>query len=228
MLALASIVWSNLLQFRFEKAGDVMVGMHYDRFPNRIQTVWAASTKPQLICGLSQSGSVITLDAEADRSTTLDRPFRLPFGAFVVPYSHGGCLSWAPLENVARLRLFTDEDAGICRGLLLEYEDGGQRSVGECRVGLDVERAYERPVGLCIGRKSGFPRWSIRVRVDGQAEHTHPERNWQCYSMRGTLVSWQKRGFSTLKVDVDDDAGVGGGGAAVAADDGVDDDDMPF
>lgn len=218
--------------FRFEKAGDVMVGIQYDRYPNRTQTVWAASSKPQLICGLSESGSVITLDAEAERSTTLDRSFRLPFRQTVVPYSHGGCLSWAPLEHVARLRLFTDEDAGICRGLLLEYEDGGQRTVGECRVGLDVERAYERPVGLCIGRKSGFSRWSIRVRVDGQAEHMHSERNWQCYPMRGTLVSWQKRGFSTLKVDVDDDAGVGGGGGggAAAADDGVDDDDddVPF
>ncbi|KAL6806156.1 hypothetical protein J3E68DRAFT_36877 [Trichoderma sp. SZMC 28012] len=221
--------------FRFEKAGDVMVGIQYDRYPNRTQTVWAANAKLQLICGLSQSGSVITLDAEADGSQTPDRPFRLPFRQTVVPYSHGGCLSWAPLEHVARLRLFTDEDAGICRGLLLEYEDGGQRAVGECRVGLDVERAYERPVGLCIGRKSGFSRWSIRVRIDRQAEHMHSERNWQCYPMRGTLVSWQKRGFSTLKVVVDDDDGGGGGGggaaavvAAVAADDGVDDDDVLF
>ncbi|KAL6790293.1 hypothetical protein GGI42DRAFT_347120 [Trichoderma sp. SZMC 28013] len=194
--------------FRFEKAGDVMVGIHYDRYHNRTQALWPASDRLRLICGLSQTSSVITLDAHATGDHKPGQRFRLPFRRSVVPFGHGGCLSWAPLEHVARLRLFTDEDAGICRGLLLEYEDGGQRSVGECRVGLDVQQAYVRPVCLCIGRMSGYPRWSIEVRVDGQAEHTHTERNWQCYEMRGTLVSWQKRGFSTLKVVDEDDAGM--------------------
>ncbi|KAL7958976.1 hypothetical protein V8C34DRAFT_281120 [Trichoderma compactum] len=206
--------------FRFEKAGDVMVGIHHDRYHNRTQALWPASDRLRLVCGLSQTGSVITLDAHATGDHKPGRPFRLPFRQSVVPFGHGGCLSWAPLEHVARLRLFTDEDAGICRGLLLEYEDGGQRAVGECRVGVDVERAYVRPVCLCIGRTSGYPRWGIEVRVDGRAGHTHTERNWQCYEMRGTLVSWQKRGFSTIKVVDEDDAGVdagvdyGGGGAA--------------
>ncbi|KAL7914516.1 hypothetical protein GGI35DRAFT_148193 [Trichoderma velutinum] len=191
--------------FRFEKAGDVTVGVQNDQFPNPVDTVWPVGDQLQLICGLSKSGSVITLDAHPKRSDTIDQPFRLPLRNRLLPYSHGGCLSWARLEHVARLRLFTDEDAGICRGLLLEYENGGQRSVGECRVGVDVERAYVKPVCLCIGRKSGYPRWSIKVRVDGEPEHIHTERNWQCYEMRGTLVSWQKRGYATLKVFDDDD-----------------------
>ncbi|PNP59335.1 hypothetical protein THARTR1_00825 [Trichoderma harzianum] len=210
--------------FRFEKAGDVMVGIHYNQYPGRMQMLWPASDRLRLICGLSRVGSVITLDAHGKGTHAPGRTFGLPFSQSVVPFAHGGCMSWAPLSNVARLRLFTDKASGICQGLLLEYEDGGQRSLGECRVGIDVEQAYVRPTCLCIGRQSGYSLWRMEVRVDGQGGHEHPDLSWKCYQMRGKLVSWQKRGFSTLKVlDEDDDVvdnGGGGGGGPPGIDDG--------
>ncbi|KAL7932360.1 hypothetical protein V8C35DRAFT_308166 [Trichoderma chlorosporum] len=193
------------LLFHFEKAGDFAVGLPSPRNLQYDEKVWLVGDQLQLVCGLSQSGRAVTLDAHPKG---LDAEFPTPappIGQQMPEVGGVAFVSWAPLEHVACVRTFTDEDAGICRGYLLEYENGAQRSLGECRVGIDVERAYVKPICLCINKSFNLRRWRLKVRVDGQWEHGHTEEGWSCHEMRGTLISWCMRGYHELRVVVDDD-----------------------
>ncbi|UKZ46823.1 hypothetical protein TrVGV298_001033 [Trichoderma virens] len=160
---------------RFEKAGDYVVGFESPQFPDCDDTVWPADDQLQFICGQTLSGKT---DA-----------------------AQSAFMSMAPLEHVVGIRLFAEVDSIISQGLLLEYENGAQRSLGECRVGIDTERAYANPVGFCIGRQPGDHCWMMEVRVDGQTEHKHGEGVWTCHEMRGNLICVIMREHSELYTD---------------------------
>ncbi|EXL82441.1 hypothetical protein FOPG_04658 [Fusarium oxysporum f. sp. conglutinans race 2 54008] len=42
-----------------------------------------------------------------------------------------------PLQGTIRIDIFTCKTTGLCRGMLFEYDDGAQRAVGQCRIGID-------------------------------------------------------------------------------------------
>jgi hypothetical protein len=64
--------------------------------------------------------------------------------------------SEAPLENVRRARVYyrnaSDEDdhhpPGSTVGLLLFYRNGGQRALGDCRIGLDPFVTFDGPARI--------------------------------------------------------------------------------
>ena len=58
--------------------------------------------------------------------------------------------SAAPLDNVALAKVFHQEGRSYCRGLLFVYQDGAQRALGDCRVGVDPYETYETPRTLYI------------------------------------------------------------------------------
>ncbi|KAL7944595.1 hypothetical protein V8C42DRAFT_325295 [Trichoderma barbatum] len=190
--------------FRFEKAGDCIVGFQSRRNPTSHDMVWPVDDQLLLVCGITESGNTVTLDAHPKRSGTIKPPFALPSNQHLPALDCPVFMSSAPLEHVVCLRLYTDEDVGICRGILLEYENGAQRTLGECRIGLDLERAYLRPVCIYIGQKWGLRRWTIKVRVDGQPEHKLEKREWKRHDMRGTLTCRYMYGCSGLKVVADE------------------------
>jgi hypothetical protein len=131
-------------------------------------------------------------------------------GAPVEPEPTGVWYTSAPLENVIRIDTLHDPDTGFCRGMLLEYANGAQRAVGDCRVGVDPVTTYTRPVRLCISRgKRTLPRvegvyasewddgrekkgWVMRVKCSGLEEEDHghqgDEGEWKSYELRGWLV----------------------------------------
>ena len=56
----------------------------------------------------------------------------------------------APLAGVVSVTVFYIGETENCRGLLFTYENGGQRTVGQCRVGLDRCTKLESLAGLCF------------------------------------------------------------------------------
>ncbi|KAB5584727.1 hypothetical protein GE09DRAFT_202 [Coniochaeta sp. 2T2.1] len=97
---------------------------------------------------------------------------------------------FAPLSNVIRASKFTDARKGYCRGLLFHYSNGGQRALGQCRLGVDPMSEFRNPATLCfrVGQSTdGIQRVWVRL---GDIEHDHSERH-TCYQMgKGTLGFW--------------------------------------
>ncbi|KAG5745989.1 hypothetical protein H9Q72_011038 [Fusarium xylarioides] len=58
-----------------------------------------------------------------------------------------------PLQGTTRIDLFTCKTTGLCRGMLFGYEDGAQRAVGQCRMGIDNVTTYINPTRICYSDK---------------------------------------------------------------------------
>lgn len=157
-----------------------------------------------LIYHKPELGHVQRLSADKEwRGTPEVRPFaNLTFKSHVQPtgmsrHKHA-LFSEAPLERVARVAVFWHELTHkrpsrefYCTGLLFEYEDGSERAVGECRLGVEFCQIYEKPVEMLYGRfhvekkewpaessEGGKPSESgvdcvwVEFRVEGQGEMT--------------------------------------------------------
>ncbi|KAG5745992.1 hypothetical protein H9Q69_006229 [Fusarium xylarioides] len=53
------------------------------------------------------------------------------------------------LKGAVRIDIFNDSYTGYFRGFLLEYENGSQRTAGQCRVGVDQVSVCHKPVSFC-------------------------------------------------------------------------------
>lgn len=59
-------------------------------------------------------------------------------------------LSMVPLANVVSVTAFYMEASDFVRGIMFTYADGGQRTLGQCRVGVDRCKTFDKPGGLCF------------------------------------------------------------------------------
>ena len=100
-------------------------------------------------------------------------------------------ISSAPLDNVVCARIF-ENDEEECMGIILEYENGGMRSLGQCRLGVDFERRYYKPRYMCIHQYHVHKHRNARrlnlVRVAFTSSnasvdhaHSHPLPNYTTY-----------------------------------------------
>ncbi|KAL6910159.1 hypothetical protein GGI43DRAFT_389466 [Trichoderma evansii] len=105
------------------------------------------------------------------------------------------CHHYASLEGVANAYVFTDyERRGVCNGILLEYEDGTERALGQCRLGLDPVQCYEHPTNFyyagakCVNR-SGREYKSVRAAFDSETGlfSTHDTAEWETCQMKGVI-----------------------------------------
>lgn len=113
------------------------------------------------------------------------------------------------LERVVCAQVFSEIESGKCRGILLEYEDGIKRTLGQCRLGFDVVRSYEHPTSFCylsityrihehlgyFGKKPYVAFNSETSSVEGQGT-----AEWETYPMRGTLHFAYTSSETVLKV----------------------------
>lgn len=106
------------------------------------------------------------------------------------------CNFHASLERVVCAQVFSDRETERCRGILLEYEDGIKRALGQCRLGFDPVRCYEYPTRLCylpgIYRlKRGHTREPrvVHVAFDPESDLLvrHDTGKWEICPMKGTL-----------------------------------------
>lgn len=64
----------------------------------------------------------------------------------------------APVEGVKSATVFNPPNEDFCRGILLTYKNGAQRSLGECRLGQDDSVTVEGPLFIEILDVSGYRR----------------------------------------------------------------------
>lgn len=114
--------------------------------------------------------------------------------------------SIASMENVKRIRIYgqTQEVKGgtlqNC-GMVFEYENGGRRSVGECRVGVDEYYDVENPICVKISNvyRVGPETGDTRSTVDFYNEIPEDmDRFVPYYHMTGTLVIRFRHNRSTF------------------------------
>ncbi|KAF5720394.1 hypothetical protein FMUND_4216 [Fusarium mundagurra] len=97
-----------------------------------------------------------------------------------------------PAKKITHADVYYNRNSGCCEGLLLEYANGAQRAAGQCRIGIDPFKAYEKPSWICY-RDIGFPR---RHKLSGMCivecttgtnshEHAHEIGDWVCMRAEG-------------------------------------------
>lgn len=105
--------------------------------------------------------------------------------------------SFARLDHIDRVQLFYNAPTMYCYGILLEYENGAQRALGQCRLQVDPSRTYTKPSLLCFvnlvckGKVDEEDDLEVvKMQFDDGAEHGHQQENWACFEMVGTLHFW--------------------------------------
>lgn len=139
-------------------------------------------------------------------------------GSPMTPFCHpliddppfpNACFSLAPLEGARRVCVFNHRQTGLCMGILLEYNNGAQRSLGQCRVDVDPVEYYMKPARICFRRQAYTrPGTSTSLQVTmvkstGTCEHSHDEQGWTCFAMRGELEFWFSHEETKLTAIVD-------------------------
>lgn len=135
--------------------------------------------------------SIIATCSEQGQNGILEEPWHCP------PADHGSQAidlhSHAPLENIRRVRMFyySDQSAQYCKGMLVDYDDGGQRALGQCRLHVDPSKTFERPSRIAFLRVPGPHSPRVIVLFDGLPSADDPRLDeWLYYEMKGTLDFW--------------------------------------
>lgn len=193
-LSESSSFGSTCLLFRMKLGGDVSVGLTPAR-----QAKDLLLSKSRLMTMIHdtielQPVSVIGAYSTGEEDPSPMTPFRHPF-IDDAPFSNA-CFSFASLDLVDCMRVFNDKLTGLCLGILLHYQNGAQRSLGQCRVDVDPVEDYVKPVQLCF-RSQVHVRPGTRrqlqttiVRGTSSQEHNHDEQGWTCFEMEGALEFW--------------------------------------
>ncbi|KAM5374798.1 hypothetical protein ACJZ2D_006292 [Fusarium nematophilum] len=125
--------------------------------------------------------------------------------------------SSAPLQDVYRVTIFYSHELGHVKGFLLEYKNGGQRALGQCRLQVDRAEAVLMPQRICFlnpededseyedsddvesdssllhfNFESGYHYGSSDLMVECNTEiaHGHEQDGWQCVGLTGYLEFW--------------------------------------
>ncbi|KAB5566957.1 hypothetical protein GE09DRAFT_751219 [Coniochaeta sp. 2T2.1] len=182
------------MRFCFTNAGPTSGAYSTTEYPSRFKVT------PYPCTGGSDEDRTFYIYRDAVGHSPLQVRLSTPIGTQIyTPLNCHG--SFAPLSNVIRASTFTDPRRGYYRGLLFHYSNGGQRALGQCRVGFDPMSEFRNPATLCfrVGLSTdGLQRAWVGL---GDVEHDHDERH-TCYQMgRGRLGFWtEPRGITGLDV----------------------------
>ncbi|KAI1506026.1 hypothetical protein F5X99DRAFT_404574 [Biscogniauxia marginata] len=178
--------------FRMRLAGDIVAGPYAGDFGH-----FGLTTAPvALIYDTADLGPVSVIGAcskELRRKMDIvpcpqPRPKDVPL--------QNAIFSSGSLNNVVRIQTFHAEDNEACRGILLEYQNGAQRPLGQCRIHVDVTKEYATPAYICFLRMTSLrPQTSaslrgVKVECAKNDEHHHAEEGWTCCTMDGELDFW--------------------------------------
>ena len=110
-----------------------------------------------------------------------------------IPF-HSANYSSASLEGVVRARTFLRQNDD-CRAIVLEYSNGSQRAMGDCRLGIDPVEIWNMPKCICVFKTthtlppSAAALQGVKIRFS-EREHQHAEPGWTCHAMRGNIEFW--------------------------------------
>jgi hypothetical protein len=114
--------------------------------------------------------------------------------------------SSAPLEDIASIRIFNDREAQACRGIVIQYTNGSQRALGQCRVGIDGDQIIIGPRRLCLASfalsrsYTGDQLYATKVESSITLHHKHDGTDWVCNELRGILRFWFNNQQTKLEV----------------------------
>lgn len=99
--------------------------------------------------------------------------------------------SSASLDGLNSAQVFRD-GGDCCRGILLKYRNGGERAIGQCRVGVDAIEECISPSHICwrTYTSSQNGRWGLqclKVELVSKSTHTHGDVEWQCHEAKGMI-----------------------------------------
>ncbi len=110
--------------------------------------------------------------------------------------------SSASLENVKCARVFLATEYGPCTGILFEYDNGSQRTLGQCAPLVWPERRFYRPLWFYHRSVQGTFGLGILVSFgSGPLQEDCP--GFVCCRMAGTLTIWTSWRSVALNVDND-------------------------
>lgn len=130
--------------------------------------------------------------ASSARKSGFPQPFSLQDFR---PEPAGAYFSWAPLRGVLSTCTFYERDTGLCRGIVIYYENGGSRAIGQCRLHVDSSISVVRPTRICfqittyLTRLRKRERRGVRVEFGGDDDdpHRHSGEGWKCLPLLGVL-----------------------------------------
>jgi hypothetical protein len=112
------------------------------------------------------------------------------------PFENTSYVSSASLDNVASIQIFNDERAGLCKGIIIEYNNGLERALGQCRIGVDSMQSLAQPSHICFAHVTYYrPNTEVQlcgVKVESttKPKHKHNGMGWKCRAMKGILEFW--------------------------------------
>lgn len=161
------------------------------------------------MASLIQPDAEVATDGDADgqyAATVIDTPptitCRNPNATFSQT-SPMAFFSSASLEGILNVHVFTVSQNKFCKGILIEYENGSKRALGQCRLGLDQVQSWHRPLSMHYmpveyernvgdlvnetrtskGAHVTFDCESSRISEDGSMEENY-------YALKGRLNFW--------------------------------------
>lgn len=113
-----------------------------------------------------------------------------------------------PLQNVVAAEVFVDDAWQTCRGILIRYQNGGLRAVGQCRVGVDASKEYAHPLQICWRNTVHFLKNTTRevctvdvhFHADFESTHSGTSDQWSCHPLSGVLQFSFSQHSSTLSI----------------------------
>lgn len=176
--------------------------------------ILSKSTPLTIIHNTAESMPVSTIGAYCGEEK--DNAPIAPFKHFAVDDALflNACYSIARLEDVCHVSIFRPERRQHCVGLLLQYKNGAQRALGQCRLGVDRVEHCTYPTHICL-----YPRFHLRqepgqehpmrirvtmVEATAASSHTHEGGRWVCCTMEGDLEFWFSDVAAKLLVTVDE------------------------
>ena len=196
--------------FRTELAGDFSVGSDEKRTSRHVFTLTGPGTK--LVHNIAENGPLSIVGAfpqNREHPVHIDTSQMPPLAT---PRIGRGCFSTAPLRGVAGITVFEDAVTRYCKGIIIDYENGGARAIGQCRIGEDPYVFYEHPVSLCmapVGERKPSMRWGYgecMVVAVGSERVTVPlfdngkRLEWCQYPLRGEMQFWFDRWTSQMLI----------------------------
>lgn len=175
-------------------SGEVVLGpyMPYGK------DLWIRGDCTTMMHGISRMGAVYPFVATSEEkndspSQTQELFYENPM-SLAPPFEHA-YFSYAELENVRNMEVYHDKKLRICRGVIVRYDNGAERSLGQCRIGVDSVRVFEEPQFFCY-KKTKYLRQGTRVERDSiaaecnRAAHHHGEGGWTCCRFPSRLEWW--------------------------------------
>lgn len=107
------------------------------------------------------------------------------------PLNQGGLYhSAASLSGVQSARVFYDQDAKFCKGILLSYYHGGQQALGQCGINVFREETIQAPGFLFHRPTTSSHDRRLDITFAPISTGVADWIGWVCVEMKGTITLW--------------------------------------